>query len=197
MHTNAVDVMSLEDVPASEAKPAVPAGSVIASIPVGMGPRGIALSYDGTTSYVANGYSHSLSVIDVATMKNVGTIEQVPNPYGIALIGNTAYVTNFGANTVSVVDLATKAVAATLPAGGNRPTGVAVTPDGTTLFVASYADGNMNVIDLASGKVRSGVPSVRTPRVLPSRSGMRARRACTSPGTWPARSWWSTRGSEK
>ena len=149
VHTNAVDVMSLEE-------PGVPAGSVIGSIPVGVGPRGIALSYDLTTVYVANGYSHSLSVIDVATM-NVGTIENVPNPYGIALIGNTAYVTNFGANTVSVVDLAAKAVAGTLPAGGNRPTGVAVTPDVTTLFVASYADGQVHVIDAANGAVRSSV----------------------------------------
>ena len=154
VHTNAIDVMALEDVPASETKPGVPAGSVVASIPVGMGPRGIALSYDSTTAYVANGYSHSLSLIDVKTMKNVGTIEKVPNPYGIALIGNTAYVTNFGANTISAVNLASKAVEGTpLPGGGNRPTGVAVTPDGTTLFVASYADGKVNVIDLASGKL--------------------------------------------
>jgi YVTN family beta-propeller protein len=159
VHTNTVDVISLDDVPASEAKPAAPAGTIIGSIPVGLGPRGIALSYDRATVYVANGYSHSLSVIDVATLKNVGTIEKVPNPYGIALIGNFAYVTNLGAgaNTVSVVNLAAKAVAAALPAGGRRPTGVAVTPDGTTLFVASDADGAVSVIDAARGTLRSVV----------------------------------------
>ena len=151
---------------------------MIGSIPVGAGPRGIALSYDLTTVYVANGYSHSLSVIDIATM-NVGTIEKVPNPYGIALIGNTAYVTNFGANTVSVVDLAKKAVQGTLPAGGNRPTGVAVTPDVTTLFVASYADGQVHVIDAANGGVRSSVAVGPNPTGVAVQSGMRVRRACT------------------
>ena len=153
VHTNAVDVMSLNDDPDAT----IAAGSVVASIPVGMCPRGIALSYDGTTLYVANGYSNSISLIDIAALTNVDTIEQVPNPYGIALIGNTAYVTNFGSTTVSMVNLAAKAVAATLPAGGNRPTGVAVTPDCTTLFVASYAGGNMNVIDIASSNLRSSV----------------------------------------
>jgi YVTN family beta-propeller protein len=109
--------------------------------------------------YVANGYSHSLSVLDAVTMKPVDTIEKVPNPYGIALIGNFAYVTNFGAGagTVSVVNLASKTVAGTLPAGGSRPTGVAVTPDGTTLFVASYADGKIGVIDIASGTLQNGL----------------------------------------
>ena len=146
VHTNCVDVMSLKD------------GSITASIPVGLCPRGIALSADLATLYVANGYSNTVSVIDTASLKVSATIDKVPDPFGIALIGRTAYVANFSANSVSVLNLDRGLMdAEPLSVEARKPTGVAVSPDGGSLFVASYADGQLSVFDLAKREQRATV----------------------------------------
>ena len=46
------------------------------------------------------------------------------------------YVTNNGNDTVSVIDTATNSITATVPVGA-RPSGVAITPDGSFAYVVS------------------------------------------------------------
>ena len=89
---------------------------VTATITVGSKPRGVAVSPDGTTAYVANFWSHTVSVIDTATNAikagfsagiTVGT-----SPKGVAVSpdGTTLYVTNWDDDTVSVIDTAKNAI---------------------------------------------------------------------------------------
>jgi YVTN family beta-propeller protein len=66
-----------------------------------------------------------------------------------------AYITNGGSNTVSVIDTATNTVIATVNVG-DRPQGVAVSPDGTAVYVTNYG-GTVSVIDTATNKVTSTV----------------------------------------
>jgi YVTN family beta-propeller protein len=66
-----------------------------------------------------------------------------------------AYITNGGSNTVSVIDTATNTVIATVSVG-DRPQGVAVSPDGTTVYVTNYG-GTVSVIDTATNTVASTV----------------------------------------
>jgi YVTN family beta-propeller protein len=64
-----------------------------------------------------------------------------------------AYITNNGGNTVSVIDTATNTVSATIQVG-NRPYGVAVTPDGGKVYVANNEFfGSVSVIDTATDAV--------------------------------------------
>jgi YVTN family beta-propeller protein len=87
-------------------------------------------------AYVAN--AQSVSVIDTATNKKVGT--PIPIPVGLAPLavavapdGTRVYVTHTAGaagNTVSVIDTATDIVVATVGVG-SFPLGVAVAPDGT------------------------------------------------------------------
>jgi len=106
--------------------------TVIASVPVGIGPRGVAVSPDGKNVYVTNNGNYSvpgntISVIDTATNKVTATVNvgEAPEAIAVAPDGSKVYVTNSVSNSVSVIDIATNTVTATVPVGG-RPLGIAI-----------------------------------------------------------------------
>jgi YVTN family beta-propeller protein len=117
-----------------------PGNTVVATIPVGNGPTGVAITPDGTQAYVANAVDNTVSVIHTATNTVAGLpipVGSYPNWVAITPDGTQAYVTNRNSNTVSVIKTANRAVMATIPVG-NFPTGVAITPDGTRAYVANF-----------------------------------------------------------
>jgi YVTN family beta-propeller protein len=134
--------------------------TVVATIPVGQDPNGVAITSDGTQAYVTNQSDNTASVIDTASNTVVATIPGFTFPTGVAITpGGThspepddrryqslAYVTNdtrsidgakFPDSAVSVIDTARNKVVATIPVGW-YPSGVATTPDGTHAYVANY-----------------------------------------------------------
>src|SRR5262249_25544096 len=84
--------------------------TVVATVPVGRFPRGVAITPDGTHAYVANEFSFTVSVIDTATNTVVATVPVGINPVGVAITpdGTHAYVMNntlcCRLGTVSVID---------------------------------------------------------------------------------------------
>ncbi|MCE5213898.1 MAG: DUF11 domain-containing protein [Methanobacterium sp.] len=133
--------------------------TVIATIPVGDGPFGVAVSPDGTRAYVANYFSGTVSVIDTTTNTVIATITVGFNPRGVAVSpdGTKAYVANYGSGTVSVIDTTTNTVTTTIPTG--YPYGVAVSPDGTRAYVTNSAyNGFVSVIDTTSNTVTTTIP---------------------------------------
>lgn len=76
-------------------------------IAVGKSPSGFAVSPDGATIVVANRESDTVSVVDLATRKEVKVIAVGAHPFGIALDPATRrlYTANVESNDVSVVDL--------------------------------------------------------------------------------------------
>jgi YVTN family beta-propeller protein len=132
---------------------------VTATVDVGSGPDGVAVTPDGTKVYVTNSYYDNVSVIDTATNKVTATIPVGRYPEGVAVTpdGTKVYVTNSYDDNVSVIDTATNKVIATIPVG-RYPEGVAVTPDGTKVYVANsgnndYTGNTVSVIDTATNKV--------------------------------------------
>lgn len=90
----------------------LPAGKEVKTIQVGLHPAGMTVS--GTSLYVANAYSDSLSVIDLTTDAVTRTIDlSVPiaggvfgsGPNGVAVTGSEAFVTLGQANAIAVVNL--------------------------------------------------------------------------------------------
>jgi YVTN family beta-propeller protein len=79
--------------------------SVIATIPVGGAPYGVAINPTNGLVYVTNSNSNTVSVINPATNTVVATIPVGGAPYGVAInpTNGLVYVTNIGSNTVSVV----------------------------------------------------------------------------------------------
>src|SRR5215831_313246 len=70
--------------------------TVVATVPVGTNPFGVAITPDGTHAYVTNGSSDTVSVIATATNTVVATVSVGSLPVGVAITpdGTHAYVAN-------------------------------------------------------------------------------------------------------
>jgi YVTN family beta-propeller protein len=94
--------------------------TVVATVAVGSGPYGIAITPDGNYAYVVNstfaGTSGTVSVIQISNNTVVATITVGNSPVAIAITpdGNYAYVTNTGDRTVSVIRTSDNIVVATV-----------------------------------------------------------------------------------
>jgi YVTN family beta-propeller protein len=120
---------------------------VIATVPVGTGPWGVA--YDSGTGevYVANHYDNTVSVISDSNNTVVATVPVGIEPVGVAYDSGTVeiYVTNNGAGTVSVISDSTHTVIATIPIGTN-PVGVAYDSGKGEIYVANWGSNTVSVI---------------------------------------------------
>lgn len=154
-------------------------------------PRGLALSPDGRTLYVAVSGSpiggpgvdesqlpppdvsrHGVAVIDLRQGVVSRTLKAGSDPETFALSpdGLTLYVTNEDAGTVSAVPV--NGAAARRAAVGDEPEGVAVSRDGTRLFVACEGSDVVVVLDTASLQPVARIPLAGRPRgVLAARDG--------------------------
>jgi PQQ-dependent catabolism-associated beta-propeller protein len=162
--------------------------SVVATIPVGTRPRGVRISRDGKTAYVALSGSpkcpptmpdeecekltadkskDGIAVVDVATRKVSRVLPggSDPETFDISQDGLTLFVSNEDANTASIVDIASGKVKATVPVG-REPEGVRLQPDGAVVWVTGETDHNLTLLDTQTGKVIGQVGVGKRPRDL-------------------------------
>ena len=136
---------------------------IIQTIAVGNGPKGVAVSPDGTRVYVANSLGDSVSVISttVTPQSVTTTISVGDGPAGVAVHpdGSKVYVANSSGDTVSVIDTTTDGVVDTIlfPATVG-PHGVAVLPDGSKVYVSQAFNNAVSAIDTSDTSVSSTVP---------------------------------------
>ena len=126
-----------------------------AKVNVENGPKGIAITTDGTKIHVANSGNDSVpgstvSVIDTATNTVTTTVNMGSLPLGIAVTpdGTKVYVINLNTNNVYVINTTTNTVSATVPVG-SQPYRVSVTQDGKKVDVMNE-DGTVSAIDTAT-----------------------------------------------
>jgi len=128
--------------------------AIVATIPVGKDPVGVAVGPDGTKVYITNQRDNTISVISSLTNKVISTIQlKDSSPTGIAVSpdGKEIFVVNLNSNSVSVIDAASENVIYTYAVGG-YPVGVTVSPDGSDVFVTNSSD-NISVINLMKNNV--------------------------------------------
>lgn len=136
---------------------------VVATVGVGAGPQGVAITPNGAFAYVTNFTSNDVSVIKTATNTVTATVEVGGGPLGVAITPNGAfaYVTVFGnlcvGGGVWVIDTATNAVVATVPLVGCT-TGVAITPNGAFAYATNNTSDTVSVIDTTTNSVMLTVP---------------------------------------
>ena len=162
--------------------------SVVATIPVGTRPRGVRVSRDGKTVYVALSGSpkcpptmpdeecekltadkskDGIAVVDVATRKVRRVLPggSDPETFDISQDGATLFVSNEDVNTASIVDISSGKVRATVPVG-REPEGVRLQPDGSVVWVTGETDHNLTLLDTQTGKVVGQVGVGKRPRDL-------------------------------
>ena len=136
---------------------------IIATIPVGNNPFGVAITPDGNYAYVANSGSGTVSVIATATNAIIATITVGSGPFDIAITpdGNYAYVTNNSSASVSVIDTNTNTVITTIttPSG---PVTIAITPDGNYAYVANIS-GSVSVINTTTNTIVNTITAGTNP----------------------------------
>jgi len=131
-------------------------GSLKTTIPVGRMPMGVAAGPGGSSVYVVNNSSHSLSVIDTATDTVVKIIPLFVDGSGSlfprGVVANPdpgkpyVYVTNRGSGDLAIVNTTDWSVRRVLGIGID-PYGVAVARDGKTVYVALEGEGKLALID--------------------------------------------------
>ena len=138
--------------------------AVTATIPVGLGPWGIALHPLGTEIWVTNRKSKTVSIIDVVTRAVTASIPVSRVPLGIVIdpTGSRAYVASYGTNVIEVIDTATRTRVARFRVD-RGPAGLALDATGRTLWVASFGANTVQAIDPASGKLLARVRVGRKP----------------------------------
>jgi predicted alpha-1,2-mannosidase len=136
-------------------------------IPVGLNPRDLALSPDGTRVYVADNGSNDVSVVDTASQKTIATVKVGNAPWGIRVTpdGKTVWVANSGDNTVQPIDTTTLLAGPPVTVGA-QPGGIAMAPDGKTLYVADQSGNAITPVDVNSGKALAPIPVGAQPRTV-------------------------------
>jgi YVTN family beta-propeller protein len=116
-------------------------------------PYTLTINASGTTAYVTNSNSTTVTIINIATNTVTGTIGGFDGPSGLAIAPNGifAYVNNYGGpggvgsgngTTVRVVNLQSNTIVGMPITVGLAPASLAVTPDGAYVYVINYVDGN-------------------------------------------------------
>jgi YVTN family beta-propeller protein len=111
--------------------------TVIATVPVGGGPSGVAVTPDGSRVYVTSGIG--VSVIDTATNMVIGSpipVESGAAGVAVTADGSRAYVS--GIHFETVINTTTNTVVPPpIPVDAlSLGSGIAVTPDGSKVYVA-------------------------------------------------------------
>lgn len=133
---------------------------------------GAAINLDGSSVFVANPDSASVSVVDTRSDERVAEVSVGADPRAVALgpEGRRLYVTSQAAGTLTVVDAERLSVLATVPVGA-EPYGVVPDPRGHLVYVASSAMAMVEVVDVRLAQVIARIPVGPKPKGLAISAG--------------------------
>lgn len=117
-------------------------------------PRGIAVTKDSSTAYVAIMGGTDLAKVDLATgaVSDIRDVGLGPRHVVIGPDDSAVYVTLNKGGQVAKVDLGTGRVVARVPTG-TQPRSAVISTDGTAIYVVNYEDSNISKIRTADMKV--------------------------------------------
>ena len=138
---------------------------VVATIPVGANPNGVAIAPDGSTVYVADRGFNVVAIIDAASNTVSATLPVNSSPVSLAITsdGNTLLVTSKDAETVSAINTATNSVGWTVGVSGLGYGDVVVTPDGSKAYTANFFAGTVSAINIATHAIIATISGFNGP----------------------------------
>jgi PQQ-dependent catabolism-associated beta-propeller protein len=125
--------------------------AVVATVPVGRRPRGLALGRDGRSLYVAAGDDNRIDLVDLATRETTGHLPSGEDPevFAVHPDGKRLFVANENDNLVSVLDISRRRLIGEVEVGV-EPEGMAVSPDGKFVLCTSETTSMVHIIDAAT-----------------------------------------------
>jgi YVTN family beta-propeller protein len=141
--------------------------AIDAVIRVGSVPKYLAVTPDDRYLVVSNWCSFDLSIIDLATQREVARVEVGRHPRGIAITPDSrlAYVAVMGGGRIAVIDLTTFAEVGSIPTG-RGPRHLVMAPDGAHLYLTLNGEGRVAKIDRSNGNVLASVATGTAPRSM-------------------------------
>jgi YVTN family beta-propeller protein len=157
---------------------------VIATLPLGKRPRGLKVSPDGRSLFVALSGSpiagpgvdesklppadkgaDGIGVVDLATLKLLRILRGVSDPEQLAVShdGKRLFVASEDTGKGVVLDATDGHLLASMPVGG-EPEGVTLSPDGRFVYMTSEEDHKVSVIDTATSRVIATIEVGERPR---------------------------------
>jgi YVTN family beta-propeller protein len=123
-------------------------------IEVGLVPKFLAVTPNDRYLLVSNWCSFNLSIVDVATHREVRVLPMGAYPRGIAISpdSSTAYVAIMGSDVVVKVNLRTLSVEGSFYVGDD-PRHVVISPDGRYLYISLNQPGDVVKVDLSDDRV--------------------------------------------
>lgn len=110
--------------------------------------------------YVTTELDHTISIIDLKTLKIVGSIptgQAESHMFVLSHDGQRGYTANVGPGTVSVLDLEHRKLLKIIPVSQETQR-IAIAPDDSMVFTSDQRKPQLAVIDAATNKVKTWVP---------------------------------------
>lgn len=177
--TTAALAVSLVSIGAAAGAHAATSPHVIATIPVGSQPWGVAVSPDGSTAYVSNYAGNTISVITLSSMTVTSTIASISGPLGVAFTpdGTQAYASASGAGAFARIDTATHTVAQTISGGAcTTPNNIVANPAGGAMYASCGSNNRGASVNTATQAVNDNLANVTEAlndvAIAPSGSGL-------------------------
>jgi YVTN family beta-propeller protein len=130
----------------------------VKNVTVGLEPSHMSLTHDGSRLFVANAFSHSISVFNTSSRMVVQEIQVGEDPHGMAVSHDDKYllVAQRGDTRVVKIDIESGEVISFLEAGPN-PANIAISPDGRVLFVNLWGTYKTRVFEAETGRLLNGI----------------------------------------
>ena len=134
-------------------------GKVVGEIPDTPGVHGFAVAADLGRGFTSNGRANTSTIVDLKTLKPLGTVSTAGNPDAIFYepTQKEVYTMNGSGKSATVFDARTGKVVATIPLGA-KPEAVAEDVPTNRLFVNLEDTGAIAVIDIKTHKVAATWP---------------------------------------
>jgi len=110
--------------------------------------------------YISTELDHSISIVDPATLKIIGTIptsQAESHMFAITSDGRRAYTANVGPGTVSVLDMEARKTITVIPVSPQIQR-ISVSVDDSMVFTSDVTKPQLAVIDASTNKIKMWIP---------------------------------------
>jgi YVTN family beta-propeller protein len=147
--------------------------SIIAKIPVGNGPKGLAVNESGNQVYVALYSDNLVARVNENLNHEVayGYAGDGPNQVAYNPTNQRLYITNRNSNNVTILDASTLVAPTAAVSVGKLPWGVATDPLTKEVYVANFGSGTLTVVNGDSGSLITTMilpPNAQNPAEQPA-----------------------------